>query len=103
MKLWCFLGCLCVYNHTDQNIGCKNTYTDHYHHNHKNANAQNKTQAEVREAARQANALEFIDRFPEGFDTVVGEGGVALSGGQRYVCGWWVVCIPLVWRSVTID
>ena len=39
--------------------------------------------AEIREAARQANALEFIERFPEGLQTVVGERGVKLSGGQR--------------------
>jgi ABC-type multidrug transport system fused ATPase/permease subunit len=38
---------------------------------------------EVREAARQANALEFIESFPEQFDTLVGERGVKLSGGQR--------------------
>ncbi len=38
---------------------------------------------EIHMAARQANALEFIDSFPEGFDTVVGERGVKLSGGQR--------------------
>lgn len=38
---------------------------------------------EVREAARKANALEFIDRFPEGFETVVGDRGIKLSGGQR--------------------
>ena len=38
---------------------------------------------EVREAARQANALEFIESFPERFDTLVGERGVKLSGGQR--------------------
>lgn len=38
---------------------------------------------EVREAARKANALEFIDRFPEGLDTIVGERGITLSGGQR--------------------
>ncbi|MCB9169800.1 MAG: ATP-binding cassette domain-containing protein [Flavobacteriales bacterium] len=38
---------------------------------------------EVREAARKANALEFIQGFPMGFDTVVGERGVQLSGGQR--------------------
>jgi ATP-binding cassette subfamily B protein len=41
------------------------------------------TDEEVREAARQANALEFIDRFPEGFGTLVGDRGVKLSGGQR--------------------
>jgi ABC-type multidrug transport system fused ATPase/permease subunit len=38
---------------------------------------------EVREAARQANALEFIESFPEQFDTVVGDRGIKLSGGQR--------------------
>ncbi len=38
---------------------------------------------EVREAARKANALDFIESFPEKFDTVVGERGVKLSGGQR--------------------
>jgi ATP-binding cassette subfamily B protein len=38
---------------------------------------------EIRKAAQQANALEFIERFPEKFDTVVGERGVKLSGGQR--------------------
>lgn len=38
---------------------------------------------EIREAARKANALQFIEEFPEGLDTVVGERGVKLSGGQR--------------------
>ena len=38
---------------------------------------------EIREAARQANALDFIEKFPEGFETVVGDGGIQLSGGQR--------------------
>ena len=38
---------------------------------------------EIREAARLANALNFIESFPEGMDTLVGERGVKLSGGQR--------------------
>ena len=38
---------------------------------------------EIREAARQACALEFIEQLPQGFDTVTGERGVKLSGGQR--------------------
>lgn len=37
----------------------------------------------IREAARRAHALEFIETLPEGFDTMVGERGVKLSGGQR--------------------
>ena len=41
------------------------------------------TEAEVREAARKANALQFVDSFPEGLQTIVGERGVKLSGGQR--------------------
>ncbi|KAA0191864.1 hypothetical protein HAZT_HAZT003846, partial [Hyalella azteca] len=41
------------------------------------------TEAQLQDAARQANALEFINKFPKGMDTVVGERGVLLSGGQR--------------------
>ncbi|MGE7776007.1 ABC transporter ATP-binding protein [Chitinophaga sp. NPDC101104] len=37
----------------------------------------------IMEAARQANAWEFIRQFPEGLDTIVGERGIQLSGGQR--------------------
>ncbi|MGQ7275100.1 lipid A export permease/ATP-binding protein MsbA [Marinobacter sp. V034] len=38
---------------------------------------------EIREAAAKAHALEFIDRMPEGMDTLIGDNGVMLSGGQR--------------------
>ncbi|MCW5550165.1 MAG: ABC transporter ATP-binding protein [Opitutaceae bacterium] len=41
------------------------------------------TAAEIQEAARLANAEEFILKMPQGYDTAVGERGVALSGGQR--------------------
>lgn len=41
------------------------------------------TEEEIRKAAAEANALEFIERLPQGFDTMVGERGVKLSGGQR--------------------
>ncbi len=41
------------------------------------------TDAEIREAAAKANALQFIEALPEGFDTLTGERGVKLSGGQR--------------------
>ena len=41
------------------------------------------TDAEVEDAARRANAAEFIDRLPEKYGTTVGERGVKLSGGQQ--------------------
>lgn len=41
------------------------------------------TDEEVRAAARAANAETFVEAFPEGFDTAVGERGVRLSGGQK--------------------
>ena len=43
----------------------------------------NATEEEIIEAARQANAWDFIRTFPEGLETVVGERGIKLSGGQR--------------------
>jgi ATP-binding cassette, subfamily B, bacterial len=41
------------------------------------------SEKQVTEAARKANAFDFIDSFPEKFQTIVGERGVKLSGGQR--------------------
>ena len=41
------------------------------------------TDAEIREVSRLAHCDEFIDQFPDGYDTIVGERGVKLSGGQR--------------------
>ncbi|MDE1945567.1 MAG: ABC transporter ATP-binding protein [Patescibacteria group bacterium] len=44
---------------------------------------QGATDDEVVEAAKQAHCYEFISRYPEGFQTMVGERGVKLSGGER--------------------
>ncbi|MCR4617348.1 MAG: ABC transporter ATP-binding protein/permease [Lachnospiraceae bacterium] len=41
------------------------------------------TKEEVTEAAKKARCLEFIEKLPEGFDTVIGEGGASLSGGEK--------------------
>jgi subfamily B ATP-binding cassette protein MsbA len=43
----------------------------------------NAPRAEIIKAAELANASEFIDKMPRGYDTLVGERGVSLSGGQR--------------------
>ncbi len=41
------------------------------------------TDEEVREVAKQAQCLEFVERLPNGFDTILGENGETLSGGER--------------------
>ena len=43
----------------------------------------NASEQEILLAAKQANALDFVNGFPEKFDTLVGERGIKLSGGQR--------------------
>ncbi|OQY09781.1 MAG: hypothetical protein B6I28_02390 [Fusobacteriia bacterium 4572_132] len=43
----------------------------------------NATKEEIEKAAKMANALEFINEFPNGFNTEVGERGNLLSGGQK--------------------
>ncbi len=44
---------------------------------------QDLTLDEVRDFARRADAAEFVEHLPEGYDTIIGERGVGLSGGQR--------------------
>jgi ABC-type multidrug transport system fused ATPase/permease subunit len=43
----------------------------------------NATELEIEEAAKKANAYDFIESFPDKFKTLVGERGIQLSGGQR--------------------
>ena len=43
----------------------------------------NRSEQEIIDAADAANALKFINELPEGFETVIGEGGSRLSGGER--------------------
>jgi len=41
------------------------------------------SEEDIKRAAEAAHAFEFIEKFPDGFDTMVGENGLLLSGGQR--------------------
>lgn len=43
----------------------------------------NATEDEIKMAAKQANAFDFISQFPDGFDTKVGDRGIQVSGGQK--------------------
>jgi len=43
----------------------------------------NASRKEVEKVAKEAGAIEFIDKLPNGLDTVIGESGIKLSGGQR--------------------
>jgi len=43
----------------------------------------NATPEQIQDAAEKAHALEFIEKLPEGFNTMIGERGTRLSGGQR--------------------
>ncbi len=44
---------------------------------------QDRSEEEIRKAANAAHALRFIEKLPEGFDTIIGESGIRLSGGER--------------------
>jgi ABC-type multidrug transport system fused ATPase/permease subunit len=45
------------------------------------------SRADIEEAARLADADEFIRQFPQGYDTVIGDRGMRMSGGQRQRLG----------------
>jgi len=58
-------------------------FNDTVAHNIAYGDLENTTLDDIKRAAKAAHALEFIEKLPEGFDTIVGDNGVLLSGGQR--------------------
>jgi subfamily B ATP-binding cassette protein MsbA len=58
-------------------------FNDTIAHNIAYGRLEEASEAEIRQAAKAAHALEFIEELPEGLNTLVGENGVLLSGGQR--------------------
>tara|TARA_B100001559_G_C16410896_1_gene580340 strand:- start:569 stop:1156 length:588 start_codon:yes stop_codon:yes gene_type:complete len=44
---------------------------------------ENPKMKDIKEAAKAANAIDFINELPDGFDTIIGERGTKLSGGQK--------------------
>jgi subfamily B ATP-binding cassette protein MsbA len=58
-------------------------FNDTIHNNIAYGTLANRTKDEVEAAARAANALEFIEQLPNGFETIIGDQGIKLSGGQR--------------------
>jgi subfamily B ATP-binding cassette protein MsbA len=64
----------------DQNVVL---FNDTVAHNIAYGSNKNATYEQIKQAAIQANALDFIEQLPEGFETMLGENGTRLSGGQR--------------------
>ena len=58
-------------------------FTDTIRNNIAYGSLENKSFDEIKSASISANANEFIDKFPDGYETIVGDNGVLLSGGQR--------------------
>jgi len=58
-------------------------FNDTIAHNIAYGDLESATPEDIKRAAKAAHALEFIEKLPDGFDTLVGENGVLLSGGQR--------------------
>jgi subfamily B ATP-binding cassette protein MsbA len=58
-------------------------FNDTIAHNIAYGEKQNLSLNTIKDAAKAAHALEFIENLPDGFDTLIGDNGVLLSGGQR--------------------